>query len=268
MAKVHTVESFVEKWEGSIIDALGTIGQSIERAGFAVTAPDSDVDTSAFSPHLRWLIRTWAHGRPIGLESMDLLIAITIVQADDAYSDISTFLPFIEIFNFEGSFLDDIDLSDPIGLDNPSWEEIIKSAQAKAGDIVAILKGYFPESTKSRWKIHATAPENIPLHPSIHTNEEVAQDDVKFRLSAMLVKLERFFWELETLRIYSGWNSASTYALDQTRLLLKQGEAWEALQTYDEFLETLSPSLKKQVIKTVGSLSVEHLGGFELEGDY
>jgi hypothetical protein len=259
MAYDHTVEDFVRKWDLPIHDAMEAIGGKLVRAGYGAQSYDSEIDYDLTNPYLRWLMRVWSIGRPDALESMDMMIAFTIVPAQENFLG---FLPFIELFNFEGSFLDDIDLSEPLTLDDPSWENVINLAADKAGDIVTILADYFPEPTLRRWKIHFTDPDMAKTHPSIHTNEERARQDVANRLTGILDLTEKLFWTFETLRMYSAWNSASTLAIAQVRVLLDQQEPFMALKRYNRFLDTLEPALRMRVIEMVGSLNVERLGGF------
>lgn len=262
MGNFEIVRDFLEKWENSILGALEIIGQAVDRAGYSAGPPESDVDYDGAYTQLRYLMRVVSPGRPLYLEGMDALVCFTLLESNEGTME---FVPFIEIFNNEGSFYDEIDLSRPMSLQDPSWGEVITSAKEQASDIILILDSYFPKPAKRRWKILVTTPENVQLHPSTHTNEDIAKEDVSFRLTAMVEKMEELFWELEVLKMYSGWNSRSTYAISEIRYHLEEQETWVALRKYHRFLDTMEPSLRKRVIKKVGSLNVERLGGFEDE---
>lgn len=257
MDKVSALEAFIQKWEPSILDALNTIGEAVHRAGYNTSDPYDEIDLPEM---IRWLMPVGYPGRPAFLESMDMFISFTIVQPDVGL------LPFLEVFNREGSYLDNINISDPLAMDDTSgWEKAMETAKGKANDVVGILEEYFPKPTKRIWKIHVTTPEGVKTHPSLHTNEDIAKQDVSIRLAEMLYKISRLFWEFEAVRMYSAWTSSSSYALAQIHSFLEQGEIWKALLRYHVFIDSMSPSLRDRVTKTVGSLSVERRGGYQDE---
>lgn len=263
MPKVEVLDAFIGKWQPPILDALTTIHDAIERAGYTATDPDSDVDMPEL---LRWSMLTWYPGRPESWESGDLAVALTLVQHDEGSS---MFVPFIEAFNMDGSFLDDIFISDALDLnDDQGWREVMDTVRGKADHVVRMLQSYFPTPTKTIWKIQVSDPQKVKQHPSLHTSQEIAKQDVSIKLEAMLDRIARLFWEFEAVRMYSAWTSGSTYAMGQIRALLDQGEVWKALRRYQKFMDELETSLRNRVIKEVGLLQVERIGGYPDEEDY
>jgi len=260
MADAALIEAFIRKWETRILAALDNVGEEARRAGYATMLPDADVDVDAMPPRLMWIMRTWYPSRPEELESMDVFLTFSLLPADD---EGIVFAPVAELLNVEGSFADDIELGEPLRLDDDrSIASALEAMQAAAGDIVTRLEAYFPKAAKRVWKIKVVGPGGKSWPPSVTTNEDFAKAEVAGLLNLSLDRISRLFWELETVREFYAWNTGTTAAVARIEMFLEQGETWDALREYDKMIKSLTPALRNRVIRRTGTITVETTGGY------
>jgi len=259
MPDLAAVESFVAKWQPSIMAALEVMGEAVRRAGYETAAPFDDVDYRS-PPRLVWAMPTWYPGRPEDLESMDMYLMFSLLPADQG-DDL--FVPVLELQNVEGSYADNIGLGEPLRLeDDRAMSAALAEMQSGANQVAAMIEAYFPKPAKRVWRIKVVEPGGAARHPSVTTNEEFAKAEVTGLLRLAVDRIRRLFWELETVRMHYAWNTGTTAAMSRIEMFLDDGEAWEALREYERMIRSLTPALRSRVTKAIGTLAVETTGGY------
>lgn len=252
----EVLEQFVKKWRPSVSPLLESFEERLNKAGYAVLNFFDDYFVEEDPPRISWHMYTEIPNRPDDAEYLDMRVEMILMENDE---DPGHLYPFLEFSNAEGSIYDDVKLSDPIRIDDDaSWAKLFGDKEFIGDEIVSRIQAYSPTPTKRVWRILGTHPGNTAIHPSLHTNTEVARSEIEERFRGVLDRASRFFWDIEAR---GGSSGAPTGDLLDIRRLLDQGKPLQALKKYHDFLGYLEAGTLSRVNEAAGTIDVVMLGG-------
>lgn len=162
----------------------------------------------------------------------------------------------------DGGMTDEVPLSHALLIDDPEWPKVWEKLRGMAPEVTEIVQSWLPKATKRVWRIGGTGPGGVPLHPSIHTNDEIAKDEIAERLLSILESTTELLFKLDAQGRRKGWGSSTSTALMNARLTLQNGKILRALRMYHSMLSDLGPEMKDLINRHSGTLDVEAQGLF------